>query len=221
MIIGRFAAMRKRRGFTTILTLLFSIGIPTSFFVWAIHKEECSYALIVALRANDTNKALIALREGADPNTRDNAQIEPPSVREILQQWLQSLQQRTHPAQPKNNPTALLMLFGARHDPYSNTNYSVEPIEQLPLLKALLERGAYVTAQDDTRRTPLMLATFLSSNASTRLLLQYGADVRVKDEEGNTALDYVRSGDDKERSDGSGEEIERMLRKAGAKSGSY
>lgn len=53
---------------------------------------------------------------------------------------------------------------------------------------ALLRSGVSANVRSVTNRTPLMLATALGSRTMVRLLLRYGADVRTKDDEGNTAL---------------------------------
>ncbi len=61
----------------------------------------------------------------------------------------------------------------------------------------LLDRGAAIDAvDDDSRATPLMLAASLARDAAVDLLLQRGADWRLRDREGMTALERaVRSGD--------------------------
>ncbi|PHH70989.1 hypothetical protein CDD82_6806 [Ophiocordyceps australis] len=61
------------------------------------------------------------------------------------------------------------------------------------VVEALLGAGADLELRDKDGRTPLMLAVQLGQPRMLHLLLQYDADVRVMDVEGNTAADYAAS----------------------------
>ena len=60
------------------------------------------------------------------------------------------------------------------------------------LVALLLERGALIEAHSPNRTTPLMMAARYGANDSAVLLLQRGADVRVKNDAGFNAVDFAR-----------------------------
>ena len=74
-----------------------------------------------------------------------------------------------------------------------------------PLMRLLLENGAEANAVDKEGYTPLMRA-FLNDEecdsgtikTAINVLLEYGADPTIKDEEGKTVFDYVEAGSELE-----------------------
>ncbi len=65
---------------------------------------------------------------------------------------------------------------------------------QLGTAKALLDAGANPNAANPNGYTPLMMAAGYGDAAIVRLLLAHGANVRLADSHGATALDYARDG---------------------------
>jgi ankyrin repeat protein len=64
--------------------------------------------------------------------------------------------------------------------------------DHLTVIEVLVVQGhANVDAQDSSGHTPLMMATDLGRDWAVRLLVQKGADVKLKDELGRTALDLA------------------------------
>ena len=76
----------------------------------------------------------------------------------------------------------------------------------LEIVKYLIENGANVNAKDEDGETALMWASRYGHLEVVKYLIENGADVNAKDNEGKTALDLADT-----------EEIEEVLRKAGAK----
>src|ERR1051326_4620846 len=62
---------RRRVWLLSLLALLVFLSIPTGFWVCEYRQAKRDYALIEAVKANDTAKAIAALRAGADVNARD------------------------------------------------------------------------------------------------------------------------------------------------------
>jgi hypothetical protein len=63
-------------------------------------------------------------------------------------------------------------------------------------LRLMLGKDAEVNARDDEGKTPLMYAAENGRLANAKALLAEGADVRLKDKRGKTALDLVRPSND-------------------------
>ncbi|KAJ5197928.1 uncharacterized protein N7498_007045 [Penicillium cinerascens] len=66
---------------------------------------------------------------------------------------------------------------------------------QMEMVHLVLEHGADVNAAGENLNLPLMRAAISSNAALLRLLLDKGADVYARDEEGLTALDWARRSD--------------------------
>jgi uncharacterized protein YecT (DUF1311 family) len=118
------------------------------------------------------------------------------------------------------NPGAVRMLLATHVDPNATNDFGKTPLmtaaqfDQGETLQLLIKAGAQINAQslppdeipnNDTdseqactenqikhgTRTALMYAAANGGLATIRLLLAAGADTRLKDSEGNTALDYL------------------------------
>ncbi len=59
-------------------------------------------------------------------------------------------------------------------------------------VQALIRRGAHVNAQDRFGVTPLMQAVIGNNPAAVRTLIAAGADLKLRDIRGDTALDLAR-----------------------------
>jgi Ankyrin repeats (3 copies) len=62
------------------------------------------------------------------------------------------------------------------------------------IVELLLKEGAYIEGSDYAARTPLMRAAFNGSVKIVELLLQHGASTLLKDNYGQTALDWRKTG---------------------------
>ena len=60
------------------------------------------------------------------------------------------------------------------------------------LIGLLLENSAYIDAESPNGSTPLMMAAMYGSEASVKLLIQEGADPKLKNQQGLTALDFAQ-----------------------------
>src|ERR1051325_10455338 len=97
--------MKKRRTLLTLLALLLIVGIPIAFLVREYSQDRLNRELIEAIKVDDTDKALAALKAGADPNACDYSGT-PRSLRMYIIQLFDKLNR------PASKPeTALMMVF--------------------------------------------------------------------------------------------------------------
>jgi len=62
------------------------------------------------------------------------------------------------------------------------------------LISLLLENNAYIDAESPNGSTPLMMAAMYGSEGSVKLLLQEGADTKIKNQQNLSALDFAQRG---------------------------
>ena len=66
------------------------------------------------------------------------------------------------------------------------------------MIRLLLEHHAYIDAESPNGTTPLMMAAYYGGARATKLLLEEGADPRLKNQKNLSALDFAYSGPHKE-----------------------
>lgn len=200
--------MKKRRALTIpLLTLPLLLCVSSGIVMRGYWREQASRELILAIKANDTSRALDALRAHADPNVRDQGEKAPSLSAYLSKLWLQM--RGVKPAALDVGHTALGL--AVEHD-------------NIILVEALLDRGAkdigdtVVTAHG--RFAPLLIfaveqkdaaivqallqhrwnantiglldysALFYAVDKTTvKALLSYGANIHAKSWSGDTALD--------------------------------
>jgi ankyrin repeat protein len=78
---------------------------------------------------------------------------------------------------------------------YALNNAAVE--NEVEIMRILLERGADPNVQNSQGDTPLICATKYAGGkaATVKVLVEAGTDLAIKDDRGNTALDYAKAKD--------------------------
>jgi serine/threonine protein kinase/ankyrin repeat protein len=141
------------------------------------------------------NAVKILLGKGADPNTRDS------EGRNAL--MVMSMEHRSsgdvYGVEFRRIP---MPVRSAKLDvtrvPVEQIT-SAEPDKALQLIgEALLQAGCDINAADSNGRTPLMYAVRYQRPTAVRLLLERGANEKLKDKSGLTALDLAKQFGDKE-----------------------
>jgi uncharacterized protein len=65
------------------------------------------------------------------------------------------------------------------------------------MIKLLLENHAYIDTESPNKTTPLMMAAQYGNAATVQLLIDEGADMAAKNDQGMTALDFSRLGENR------------------------
>jgi ankyrin repeat protein len=170
--------MRERRGgwigWIALLLLMALAGCT----VWSIYADRKQHrlnaALMTAVMKDDTASVQTLLQAGADPNTH----LKPDPPRSIWSVWRDQFRGQ-HPA-PNPSDTALLVALDSLIErPKNATDDQGIPLENATLVKALLDRGANVNAQNKIGATPLMLAASWNYTATFNLLIAHKADPNI------------------------------------------
>jgi len=64
----------------------------------------------------------------------------------------------------------------------------------ISVMNLLLDNHAYIDAASPNGSTPLMMAALYGTPAAVRVLLEAGADPRLKNDQGLTAIDFANRG---------------------------
>ena len=205
--------MKKRNAFIfSLLALLLVVCVSSGLVMHGYRREQASRELILAIKANETDRALDALRANADPNVRDQGD-EAPSLRRYLSTLWQQIY-GIKPVTPTVGATALtlavehnnsvlaetLLARGAKDidqsaievDAYEPTASSSVPLlviavqhKNPSIVQALVRHGSDVNAVDENHETALFYA---EDAATAKALLDCGAGINVVNENGETPL---------------------------------
>src|SRR5690349_4747660 len=130
--------MKTRRACLFILlSLLLLIGVPAGMLMRAYRQEQASRNLLEAIKTDHIPAALAALKQGADPDTRDRSDEEPISFRECANELLHKILHHYTTKKPDKSPSALLLYMSTR-----NPANAADHAANLDLIKALLTSGA-------------------------------------------------------------------------------
>jgi ankyrin repeat protein len=154
------------------------------------------------------------IQEGFDPNTRDPKQqtglivaLREPSPR-VAKVLIESPKTDVN-ALNGSDESALMMaalkgekdfvdLLLARDAAVNKTGWAplhyAATAGNVPIMKELLDKYAFIDAQSPNGTTPLMMAAMYGSPGAVQLLLDEGADIHMKNQLGMTALDFAKKG---------------------------
>lgn len=190
----------------SLLFVLVAVPVALTWREWQQAKRN--NALITAVKEGNSKTAVLALREGADPNACDKSY-------RSLSLW-QFLSSRFAPSRQPGRyaPSALEMavsspqttadtiaLVKALLESGANPNGrdregknllfdALEPQSDRQVFILLVQHGAKINVQNDVGETPLMLVAGYDAEL-TRLLLDNGADIEAKNKGGGTALSHA------------------------------
>jgi len=210
-------AAAARKGGSAIVGLLLSKGAD-------VHARDVigNTALTLAARAGDLDTVKLLLAKGAEPNTADGAARGPlyaaavgqnPAVVRLLLQHGAAVNAATIMPREAARRTTNNIKNGPPNRSKLTALHNAAAYGPVESVRALLNAGANVNAQDSRKLAPLSsaLATEYPSLHIVRTLIQAGADVNLADNNGDTPLDWAEKF--------GYPEIIAELRKAGARRG--
>ncbi|MDF1485692.1 ankyrin repeat domain-containing protein [Ramlibacter sp. H39-3-26] len=163
---------------------------------------------------NDGRTIARLLERGFDPNTLDPKgqtaliiAVREPSP-DVIDALLQSPKTRVEQRNTKDeSPLMIAAIKGnlalvktliardadVNKPGWTPLHYAVtgNPPDQLAIMRVLLDSSAYIDAASPNGTTPLMMAAYYGSEDAVQLLLDEGADPRLKNQQGLTALDFA------------------------------
>jgi len=151
----------------------------------ALTRPNWNRRLLQAAENSEYEAALVALKQGASPNTRGFFKMSPllwgvskhnlPLVKLLLDYG-------ADPNQPKKDGVTPVFLA---------TVFPPPDVNELSIANLLVERGADVNRRSDTDDTPLIWVGFYGHVPIAKFLLQHGAEVNAVDQFGQTPLNMA------------------------------
>ena len=168
--------------------------------------------LNLAVSRNESTALARMLERGVDPNLKEPLRGETPLMEAIRENAMRSLQVLLdHPkidieAAANNGDTALmiasftrntaavkaLLAHGAevnRHG-WTPLHYAAA-VGDVEIVQLLLDKSAYVDAESPNKTTPLMMAARGGQTNVAKVLIEAGADVALKNDQGLNAVDFA------------------------------
>ena len=158
--------------FATIATLVI---IATGLFLF-IRQDRLNKNLLNAVEANDAQRVISLLDQGANPNSR--------KILDKKRSVLIILQTMFHLSKDDLNEDATPLLLALNPNFMTETNEDLEPPENVAMIEALLKHGAnpnigYRLRVNNQIFTPLYFAIFGHKKDTALLLLKYGSNLKT------------------------------------------
>ena len=155
--------------------------------------RDLNRQLFVAVENRDAVTAKSLLARGADPNIRDLPEQQLTLWQQIKLAFHSSKEARDKVDDDSEEGFHRNVLEMAID--LNNMSDSGPHIENVPLVKALLDAGARVDGTTSKRHTtPLMTAVLRSDLKTVRLLIEHGANPLARDDQGALPIHYLRWG---------------------------
>jgi hypothetical protein len=217
-------ALRKRSIWLLLTLILLPVLISGIWYGRQVRQQHLDHALIEAIKREDTKTTTSLLDQGADANATDKPYIPMTLKSALLGMWDRIKGDKTFEdknvyssalllpyhsgvlinrtgiiaiPEPNDNPELVKALLEHGANPYfadelgtTILHYAVEH-NHTETVKVLLEHHVNPNIQDHEGKTPLWDAHLVCA----RLLIAGGAKVSIKDNKGDTMLQYVAGSD--------------------------
>jgi ankyrin repeat protein len=152
------------------------------------------------------------LERGVDPNLKEPQRGETPLMVAIREKAMRSIQvllanpKTDLEASASNGDTALMIASFTHnvdavkalldHDAEVNRHgwaplHYAAAVGDVPIITLLLDKSAYIDTESPNKTTPLMMAARGGNNEAVKVLIEAGADVSLKNDQGLTAADFA------------------------------
>ncbi|HEX8956294.1 MAG TPA: ankyrin repeat domain-containing protein [Burkholderiaceae bacterium] len=199
------------------LRCLASVLIGLGFMVCAsIAWADDAATLNLAVTRDDSYGVSKMLERGVDPNLKEPQRGETPLMVAIREKAMRSIQvllaspKTNIEAAANNGDTALMIASYTRnvdavkallaHDAEVNRHgwaplHYAAAVGDVEIIQLLLDKSAYVDVESPNKTTPLMMAARGGNNDAAKALIEAGADLSLKNDQGMTAVDFARNYD--------------------------
>ena len=189
-------------------TLLSVSLLLSACATWADDTRDLDLAV-----SRDESHGLAALLEkGVDPNLKEPQRGETPLMIAIREKAMRSVQvllaspKTDIEASANNGDTALMIASYTRnveavkallaHDAEVNRHgwaplHYAAVVGDVDIVKLLLDKSAYIDAESPNKTTPLMMAARGGQSEVAKVLIEAGADVSLKNDQGLSAVDFA------------------------------
>jgi uncharacterized protein len=207
-----------RRRFLLAASALCGIGLMPAFALAAAYDD-----FFKAVKFDDAKQVRSLLQRGFDPNTLEAVRGETGlmvALREKAMKTFEALlnaREINLEIRARNGDTALMIAAYTNNQPaveallahkaeanqtgWTALHYAAA-VGNNPIVQLLLEHHAYIDAESPNKTTPIMMAARGGHILTVKLLLDEGADLTLKNDQGMSALDFARKHDKQDIVDG-------------------
>lgn len=194
------------RRLAQILSILMLVAIPH------IAAADDAHDFFLTIERNDGYMLRKVLERGVDPNLKESKRGDPGLVLALREHAMKAFDVLINTpkidleAQSNNGDTALMIASytGNRAAVIALLDKDVEvnkhgwtalhyaaAIGDCDIIKLLLDKSAYIDAESPNKTTPIMMAAHTGQRAAVQLLMEAGADISLKNEQGLSAADFA------------------------------
>lgn len=194
------------RRLAQILSILMLLAIPH------IAAADDAHDFFLTIERNDGYMLGRVLEHGVDPNLKESRRGDPGLVLALREHAMKAFDVLVNTpkidleAQSNNGDTALMIASYTGNlaaviallekdvevnKPGWTALHYAAAIGDCDIIKLLLDKSAYIDAESPNKTTPIMMAARTGQRAAVQLLMEAGADVSLKNEQGLSAADFA------------------------------
>jgi len=181
-------------------------------FLSPIAVADDAHDFFLAISFNNAYSVRELLQHGVDPNLRESSRGDPSLVFALRENAMKvftvllDAPQIDLEAPSNNGDTALMIASYMANKPavlalleknvevnktgWTALHYAASS-GNCDIIKLLLDKSAYIDAESPNKTTPIMMAARGGQMAAVKLLMEAGADISIKNDQGMSAADFA------------------------------